>query len=59
MCAPKEVLDAARAQIIASLPLGRIGSSEEVAHWIVQIADPSVTGLTGQVLGVDGGLVAT
>jgi len=56
---PKDVLAAARAQIIASLPLGRLGTSEDVAHWIVLLADSAVTWLTGQVLGVDGGLVAT
>lgn len=56
---PKEALEAARAHIIAALPLGRTGTSEEVARWIVALADPSVTWLTGQVLGVDGGLVAT
>lgn len=56
---PKEMLEAARAQIISALPLGRIGTSEEVAHWIVQLAAPNVTWVTGQVIGVDGGLVAT
>lgn len=56
---PKDMLEAARAQIISALPLGRIGTSEEVAHWIVQLADPTVTWVTGQVVGVDGGLVAT
>lgn len=56
---PKEAMEAARAQVIASLPLGRIGRSEEVAHWIVALADPAVTWITGQVLGVDGGLAAT
>jgi NAD(P)-dependent dehydrogenase (short-subunit alcohol dehydrogenase family) len=56
---PKEVLQAARAQITASLPLGRIGNSQEIAHWIVALADPAVTWVTGQVLGIDGGLAAT
>ena len=56
---PKEMLAAARAQIIGSLPLGRIGTSEEVARWIVMLADPTVTWVTGQVIGIDGGLVAT
>ncbi len=56
---PKEVLAAARAQIIASLPLRRLGTSEEVARWIVALADPTVSWVTGQVLGVDGGLRAT
>lgn len=56
---PKEMLEAARAQIIAALPLGRIGTSEEVAQWIVMLADPTITWVTGQVIGVDGGLAAT
>jgi NAD(P)-dependent dehydrogenase (short-subunit alcohol dehydrogenase family) len=32
-----------------------MASSREIARWIVMIADPSVTWVTGQVLGVDGG----
>ena len=56
---PQEVLEQARAQIIGALPLARIGTSEEVARWIVALADPTVTWVTGQVLGVDGGLAAT
>ena len=56
---PKEVFAAMRAQIEAQLPLGRTASSAEVAHWIVVLADPQATWLTGQVLGVDGGLSVT
>src|SRR4029453_8949173 len=41
------------------LPLGRMGSAEEVARWVVAIADPSTTWVTGQVLSVDGGLSLT
>ncbi|WP_394841119.1 SDR family oxidoreductase [Pendulispora brunnea] len=38
------------------VPLGRMAAVDEVAHWIVAMADPSVTWLTGQVLSVDGGM---
>jgi NAD(P)-dependent dehydrogenase (short-subunit alcohol dehydrogenase family) len=38
------------------IPLGRRGRPEEVATWIVHLADPTSTWLTGQVLTVDGGL---
>lgn len=38
------------------IPLGRRGDPDEVASWIVRLADPATTWLTGQVLGVDGGL---
>jgi NAD(P)-dependent dehydrogenase (short-subunit alcohol dehydrogenase family) len=36
-----------------------MGSSEEVARWVVAIADPSTTWLTGQVLSIDGGMSLT
>lgn len=52
-------LEAARAHISSLLPLGRLGTSEEVAQWVVALADPNVTWLTGQVLGIDGGMAAT
>ena len=41
------------------VPLGRMGSTREIAQWIVAIADPGVTWVTGQVLGVDGGMSLT
>lgn len=56
---PKEVMEAARAQLLKQVPLGRTATSDEVAHWIVTLADPNVTWLTGQVLGVDGGMSVT
>jgi NAD(P)-dependent dehydrogenase (short-subunit alcohol dehydrogenase family) len=39
-----------------SIPLGRRGVPEEVASWIVSLADPEATWITGQVITVDGGL---
>jgi 3-oxoacyl-[acyl-carrier protein] reductase len=46
----------AKRKFLATIPLGRLAASAEIAHWIVALADPAVTWLTGQVLGVDGGL---
>lgn len=43
----------------ARIPLGRRGDPEEVAAWILRLADPASTWLTGQVLTVDGGLELT
>jgi NAD(P)-dependent dehydrogenase (short-subunit alcohol dehydrogenase family) len=37
-------------------PLGRLGSPEEVARAIAWLLDPANSWVTGQVLGVDGGL---
>jgi NAD(P)-dependent dehydrogenase (short-subunit alcohol dehydrogenase family) len=33
-----------------------MATSREIAQWIVALADPEVTWLTGQVLGIDGGM---
>jgi NAD(P)-dependent dehydrogenase (short-subunit alcohol dehydrogenase family) len=41
------------------VPLGRMASAKEVARWVVAIADPNVTWVTGQVLSVDGGMSLT
>ncbi|APR80372.1 3-oxoacyl-[acyl-carrier protein] reductase [Minicystis rosea] len=42
--------------LLKKIPLGRSGASEEVARWIVALADPSASWLTGQVLAIDGGM---
>ncbi|MEK1889343.1 MAG: SDR family oxidoreductase [Phyllobacterium sp.] len=41
------------------IPLGRRGVPEDVAMWILNVADPRSTWMTGQVIAVDGGLVTT
>lgn len=56
---PPEVFAQMKAAIEAAVPLGRAAVPAEVAHWVVALADPRVTWLTGQVLGVDGGLGVT
>jgi NAD(P)-dependent dehydrogenase (short-subunit alcohol dehydrogenase family) len=38
------------------VPLGRRGTSEEVAAWIVDLANPTASWLAGQVIAIDGGL---
>jgi NAD(P)-dependent dehydrogenase (short-subunit alcohol dehydrogenase family) len=43
----------------AMVPLGRVASSAEIARWIVAIADPSATWVTGAVLPIDGGMSLT
>ena len=37
------------------IPLGRRGEPEDVAYWVVALADPAANWITGQVIGVDGG----
>jgi NAD(P)-dependent dehydrogenase (short-subunit alcohol dehydrogenase family) len=38
------------------IPLGRRGTPEEVARWIIALADPAADWITGQIISVDGGL---
>ncbi|UCM89231.1 SDR family NAD(P)-dependent oxidoreductase [Streptomyces marincola] len=56
---PEEVIAAVKAEEAARIPLGRRGEPEEVAAWLLHLADPAATWFTGQVLAVDGGLNLT
>lgn len=40
----------------AQIPLGRRGIPDDIANWIVRLADPEAGWTTGQVIAVDGGL---
>ena len=41
------------------IPLGRRGRPDDVARWIVALADPASEWVTGQVIAIDGGLALT
>ncbi|MBB5167283.1 SDR family NAD(P)-dependent oxidoreductase [Mycobacterium sp. AZCC_0083] len=56
---PEEVVEKIKRDEAEQIPLGRRGKPEEVADWIVHLADPGSTWLTGQILTVDGGLELT
>ncbi|HSK31587.1 MAG TPA: 3-oxoacyl-[acyl-carrier-protein] reductase [Candidatus Limnocylindria bacterium] len=45
-----------REESLRSIPLGRFGASEEVAEAVLFLAAPGAAYITGQVLGVNGGL---
>ena len=50
--------EAARAAALAEeTPVGRLGSADEVAQLLVFLAGESAGYITGQVFGVNGGLV--
>lgn len=44
-------------RFLEQVPLGRLGTAEEVAHAVVYLASDDAAYVTGQVLNVDGGLV--
>ena len=46
----------ARAQVQAMTPIGRLGKPEEVANAVVFLASPRSSYITGQTLGVNGGM---
>ena len=46
----------ARAELAAQIPLGRFGSPEDIAHTVVFLASDAAGYITGQVLGVNGGM---
>ncbi|RZQ62482.1 SDR family NAD(P)-dependent oxidoreductase [Amycolatopsis suaedae] len=56
---PRRIVDAMEQEEADKIPLRRWGVPEEIAVWLVRLADPGATWLTGQVLGVDGGQALT
>jgi NAD(P)-dependent dehydrogenase (short-subunit alcohol dehydrogenase family) len=56
---PREAVDKIKQDEAARIPLGRRGKPEDIAAWIVHLADPTFSWLTGQILTVDGGLELT
>lgn len=48
--------EAAKAALLASIPLGRLGSPEEVAHAVAFLASPQAAYITGTELHVNGGM---
>lgn len=44
-----------KAATIAAIPIHRLGTPEEIAHWVVQLCQPESAYMTGQILHVNGG----
>jgi NAD(P)-dependent dehydrogenase (short-subunit alcohol dehydrogenase family) len=56
---PPEAIPTVKAAFVKQVPLGRMASTEEVVRWVIAIADPGVTWMTGQILSIDGGMSLT
>lgn len=50
-----EQAEAVKAEEREKIPLKRRGEPEDVARWIVSLADPAAAWVTGQVITIDGG----
>lgn len=53
-----EQIAASGKELTARVPLGRRAQPEEIAWWIVNVARPEASYLTGSVIRVDGGINA-
>ena len=52
-------VDRIKQEETSRIPLGRRGKPDDIAAWIVHLAHPASSWLTGQILTVDGGLELT
>lgn len=50
------ITDVQRKELSSSIPLGRLGSAEEVAAGVTYLTSPQAAYVTGSVLAIDGGL---
>jgi 3-oxoacyl-[acyl-carrier protein] reductase len=49
--------EAAKTSLLAAIPMGRLGSGEDVAYVVACLAADEAGYITGQVIRVDGGMV--
>jgi gluconate 5-dehydrogenase len=48
-----------KAGIVSRIPLGRVGVTDDITGAVVFLSSPASAFITGQVIGIDGGLTAT
>ena len=53
---PKEMVPAIKDAFVKQTALGRMATTDEIAHWVVAVAAPPAVWMTGHVLQIDGGM---
>ena len=53
-----ELNEETREKILSNIPMGRFGTPEDVAEAVVFLASDGASYITGQVLTIDGGMIA-
>jgi 3-oxoacyl-[acyl-carrier protein] reductase len=48
--------ESARAALLGQVPLGRLGSADDIAHAVAFLASPQAGYITGETLHVNGGM---
>jgi NAD(P)-dependent dehydrogenase (short-subunit alcohol dehydrogenase family) len=56
---PAEMVPVIKGEFVKGVPLARMAAASEIARWIVAVAAPDVTFMTGHVLNIDGGMSLT
>ena len=54
----EEIPEDKQAQILANIPMGRFGTPDDVAEAVIFLCSDSASYITGQVLTIDGGMIA-
>ncbi len=52
----KELGDKQKDALLSQIPLGRLGSAEEIAATVVFLASPAAAYITGETIHVNGGM---